>query len=85
MRKHHGKRQRGEQGIDAIDGQHFCIGDTDEELAAQAIGLLREQRKARMLGTAARRYVTENVSWQSALAGLPDLVGWPVRAARDAA
>jgi len=73
------------QGIGATNGEHFCIEEDDEALAARVVALMRDHRKARALGVAARRYVIENASWQSALANLPELVGWPSRAARDAA
>lgn len=72
-------------GIDAVDGQHFRIADSDEGLSAVACDLLTNVRRARVLGGAARRFVSENVSWQMALASLPDLVGCRGRAALDAA
>lgn len=73
------------QGIGATDGEHYCVEHGDEQLAARVVALMRDHRNARMLGVAARRFVTENASWQSALAQLPELVGWQARAARDAA
>ena len=73
------------QGIGATNGEHFCIEDDDEALAARVVALMRDHRKARTLGVAARRFVVAEASWQSALAPLPELVGWPPRAARDAA
>lgn len=72
-------------GIDARDGEHFAIADTDASLAAAALALLRDHRAAGVMGLAARRFVTENASWQSALTSLPELMNWPKRAARDAA
>ena len=72
-------------GIDAIDGQHFRIADSNDGLSAVACDLLTNVRRARVLGGAARRFVSENVSWQMALASLPDLVGCRGRAALDAA
>jgi sugar transferase (PEP-CTERM/EpsH1 system associated) len=72
-------------GIDATEGEHFAIADSDAALAAAALALLRDHRAASTMGAGARRFVTEHASWQSALAALPDLLNWPKRAARDAA
>ena len=72
-------------GIDATDGHHFKIADSDEELASAVVALLSDQRRARIKGLAARRFVAENASWQSALAQLPEIVGQPARAVPDAA
>ena len=72
-------------GISALDGQHFRIADSDEAIAAAAAGLLVDHRRAGALGDAARRFVTENVSWQSALTVLPELLGKAERVVRDAA
>jgi len=73
------------EGIDAIDGQHFAIAESDENLAATVVDLLTHTRRAGQMGRAARRYVCENVSWQAALDKLPALVGFPGRTVRDAA
>jgi len=72
-------------GIDARDGEHFVIAESDAALAASALTLLRDHRKAVEKAVAARRFITENASWQSALAPLPDLLGDPRGAVRDAA
>jgi glycosyltransferase involved in cell wall biosynthesis len=72
-------------GIDALDGVHFTVADSDAALAAAALALLRDHRAASERGTAARRFVTENASWQSALAVLPELLDPHRRATRDAA
>lgn len=72
-------------GIDAIDGEHFSIADSDTALATAALALLGDHRQAEKQGAAARRFVTDNASWQAALAPLPELLDGPRRAARDAA
>ncbi|MCB2080913.1 MAG: glycosyltransferase, partial [Novosphingobium sp.] len=72
-------------GIAAKDGRHFRIADSDDELAVAAVRLLTDHRRARIMGQAARRFVTEHVSWQSALSVLPELVGWRSRVMHDAA
>ena len=72
-------------GIGAINGQHLAIADSDAELAAAAIDLLRDPRRARINGLAARRFVCEEASWQAALAPLAEIAGWGGRAARNAA
>lgn len=72
-------------GIDARDGEHFVIAESDAALAASVVSLLRDRRKAASKGRAARSFIIENASWQSALASLPDLLGEPRRPVRDAA
>ncbi len=72
-------------GIDALSGQHFAVQDDDRALADAAIALLSDRQAARQMGYAARRWVIDNASWQSALAALPEIAGWTSRAARNAA
>lgn len=72
-------------GIGARDGEHFVIAESDAALAAAALTLLRDHRRATKKAAAARRFVTENASWQSALSHLPDLLDVPRRWVRDAA
>jgi polysaccharide biosynthesis protein PslH len=72
-------------GIPALDRHHFRIADSDDDIVASTLELLKDQRRARVKGVAARRFVIANASWQSALAGLPELVGLPGRPVRDAA
>ena len=72
-------------GIGGKDGQHYCIATSDEALAEAAVALLRDPRKAKITGLAARNFVTANASWQAALDQLPEILGWPDRAARNAA
>jgi sugar transferase (PEP-CTERM/EpsH1 system associated) len=72
-------------GLGANDGEHYAIADSNPALAAAALTLLRDRRFAAQRGAAARRFVTENASWQTALAALPELVGGPRNTARNAA
>jgi sugar transferase (PEP-CTERM/EpsH1 system associated) len=72
-------------GIDAVDGQHFIIADSDADLAQSTIDLLSDPRRGRIVGLAARRFVSEEVSWQAALAPLAKLPGWAARILKNAA
>lgn len=72
-------------GIGASSGKHFTVAATDEELAAAAIKLLKDPRRSRIKGLAARNFVCESADWQSALAPLADIVVVNRRAARNAA
>lgn len=72
-------------GIDAVDGHHFSIANCDDAIVEAICKLLADSRRARVQGVAARRYVVANASWQSALAPLPQIIGWATRPVRDAA
>ncbi len=54
-------------GIDAADGKHFIVADSDEAFAAQVLELLNSARKARSLGIAARRQMQDVQSWHAQL------------------
>jgi sugar transferase (PEP-CTERM/EpsH1 system associated) len=72
-------------GIDATNGQHFTIADSDPQLVEAVVALVRYGRQARFMGQSARLFVTERASWQSALAPLPEIVAGRSRGVRDAA
>jgi polysaccharide biosynthesis protein PslH len=72
-------------GIGAIDGRHLAIADDDAGLAARAVTLLGDRRRARNKGLAARRFVAENTSWQVALAPLAEIAGLAGRPLLNAA
>ena len=72
-------------GIGAVDGRQLAIASSDEELAAAAIGLLQDPRRARIKGLAARNFVCNSADWQSALAPLSDIIGVNRRLTRNAA
>ena len=61
-------------GIGALDGTHFAIADSDDDLAAAAVQLLSDSYTMRRIGAEARYYVRDQQSWKAALAGLPALV-----------
>ncbi len=71
-------------GIGASDGVHFAIGATDKSLADELLALLADRPRAAMMGSAARRFVVSEKSWQATLAPLAGLLG-NARATRDAA
>ncbi|MEO6153821.1 MAG: glycosyltransferase, partial [Croceibacterium sp.] len=62
-------------GIDAVDGHHFAIADTDRALIARAFDLLANRAVADTLGQSARRFVVERMSWSAMFARLPAIVG----------
>jgi sugar transferase (PEP-CTERM/EpsH1 system associated) len=61
-------------GIDAVDGVHFAVEDSDEGLAARALSLLADRKASKLMGAAARRRVIDTLSWPAMLAPLPGLV-----------
>lgn len=62
-------------GLDALDGRDFVVAESDAALASAIVSLARNGARARTMGTAARRWVMENASWETALAGLPEHIG----------
>lgn len=62
-------------GIDATDGIHFAVGDSDDALVKLIIATLSDGEAAKTMGVAARRYVLQNQSWEAMLAPLPALLG----------
>lgn len=72
-------------GIDASPGMHFALGESDEVMASAVLYLARDHRQARRMGQAARRFIMDQTSWQSALSRLPALVSGQARGLRDAA
>lgn len=73
-------------GIGARDGVHFAVSPaSSEELAARAVGLLGDTRRADALARQARAFVVERCGWDRVLAPLPDLLGVDRRFGRRAA
>ena len=73
-------------GIDAVDGEHFAIAESDVKQAQRALTLLADEDARKTMGAAARRFVVDSMSWPAMLARLPELVGRPAgEARRDAA
>ena len=67
--------QAAASGINARAGEHFAVATSDEEFAATVIALAQDSEHAHLMGEAARRFVVEQQSWQSALAPLAGVVG----------
>jgi len=74
-------------GIPARNGTHFAVEESDDALVDRALELLGNRKRAASMGTAARRFVVENLGWPSMLAPLPTLVRREARreGRRDAA
>ncbi len=72
-------------GIPAQDGRDFLVRDQDGELAEMVVQLSGDARLCASLGTNARRFVIEQMSWTATLAPLPQLLGRDNAGARYAA
>ncbi|MGB7655812.1 MAG: glycosyltransferase, partial [Novosphingobium sp.] len=72
-------------GIGGADGTTYALGESDQELAAQTIALLRQRDRADDLGQAARRFVIDGLSWDATLAPLAGMLGLAGAAVRHAA
>lgn len=59
-------------GIDAVDGRDFLIAESDAALAGAIFSLAQNEARGRTMGTAARRWIVGNASWEKALARLPE-------------
>ena len=76
-------------GINAQDGEHFAVAESDEDFAEMVIALAQDRERAHAMGEAARQFVVERQSWQSALAPLAGIVGgrldagWPLDSGLD--
>jgi glycosyltransferase involved in cell wall biosynthesis len=53
----------GAEGLPLVPDRHFLEADTPETFARAVLALLREPARARTLGEAGRRLVTERYSW----------------------
>jgi sugar transferase (PEP-CTERM/EpsH1 system associated) len=72
-------------GIGAEPDRDFVICDDDDALVRKVIGLLRDPRKAKTMGLAARRFMQDGRSWEAVLSSLPVLTGLPQNGVSDAA
>ncbi len=72
-------------GIGGSDQQHYAVGHDDAGLAEQVCTLLGDAPRRREIGSAARRFVVDALSWQATLAPLAAMLGLPDAAARNAA
>ena len=73
-------------GIDATAGMHYAVAQDDAALAGLAFGLLCDPVRRQQMGQSARRFVTEELSWEATLAPLAVMLGKGCGASvRDAA
>ena len=72
-------------GIGGSDGQHYLVGHDDADLIQRASMLLGNSQQRGAIGSAARHYVIDKLSWQATLAPLAAMLGCADTAARDAA
>ena len=66
--------QQAAGGIGGEAGTHYEVAFSDEELISAAIGLVGNKTRAMEMATAARQFVADNLSWESALGGLPAML-----------
>jgi glycosyltransferase involved in cell wall biosynthesis len=72
-------------GIDAEDGLHWRVAESDAAFASAALDLLSDPAAAGELAAAARRFVIERMSWPAMLARLPRILSASGEGRRDAA
>lgn len=72
-------------GIEAQDGKHFAVAESDEALAQLADDLVSRPDAAAAMGKQARGFVVDTMAWPAALAPLSDLLGYGAAARLDAA
>jgi polysaccharide biosynthesis protein PslH len=70
-------------GVGATSGEQLLVGETDEELAEQALRLLRDRTYAEQLARQARQYVMREFDWQKILPRYEDILLPPTMAAND--
>ena len=61
------------EGIDAKDGSHVLIGETETDIAARVCDVL-QTHVDRDIGSRARQHVINNFDWAAQLRALDDLV-----------
>ena len=61
-------------GIDATPGEHFAVAESDVDIAEAVVALAQNAARARVMGEAARNFVVEKQSWQSALVPLAAMI-----------
>ncbi len=72
-------------GIDARSNAQFVIAEDDAAFVANLLRLSEEPETGHALGSEARRFVLEQMSWPAMLADLPQLLGMEQGTCRDAA
>ncbi len=73
------------EGIDAINGEHFLIAESDDEEAQLVCDLLADPERARRLGEQAKILIHSQYSWDTQLGALPGLCGFPDAVVAEAA
>ncbi|MEP2750777.1 MAG: TIGR03087 family PEP-CTERM/XrtA system glycosyltransferase [Parasphingorhabdus sp.] len=63
------------QGIEAVDGEHFCVADDAQHEARLVSDLLSDPKKAKALGDNASALIRSTYSWETQLANIADLCG----------
>lgn len=64
------------QGIEAVDGEHFCIADDVGHEARLVCDLLSDPQKARSLGSQASALIRSTYSWETRLADIAHICGF---------
>jgi polysaccharide biosynthesis protein PslH len=54
----------GAEGLPLVDGEHFVATDSSAKFADAVVSLLRDSARRAALGTAGRRLVEQNYSWE---------------------
>ncbi|KHK91159.1 TIGR03087 family PEP-CTERM/XrtA system glycosyltransferase [Novosphingobium malaysiense] len=72
-------------GIDACDGRDFLVAGSDADLADAVISLVRDPKREKRVASAARDWIVAHAGWDTALAKLPDYLGFGGRSLSDAA
>lgn len=72
-------------GIDVVDGEHFALAQSDEDLIDRAVSMIANRSGTLAMAAAARRYVVENQSWPAMLAPLAGIVGYLLADPNEAA
>jgi sugar transferase (PEP-CTERM/EpsH1 system associated) len=72
-------------GIGGNDQLNYAVGHNDAGLVEQVCLLLSDAGRRAAMGSAARGFVVETLSWQATLTPLAAMLGLPDAAARDAA
>ena len=65
------------EGIDAINGDHFLIAESIDDEARLVGELLQDPERAKRLGQQAQQMIHSHYSWETQLADLPALCGFP--------
>ena len=60
-------------GLEVVPGTHALTGETDAELSEAIAELLEDGERRRRIGTAAREWATERLTWERAAAAYTDL------------